>query len=408
MYDSIAGMTGTAKTEEEELQKIYNLDVWVVPTNKEIKRKDDMDIIYQTKKHKWEAIAKEIEIRHKKGQPVLAGTASIESSEQLSAVLKKMKINHELLNAKNHKKEAEIIAKAGKRGSVTIATNMAGRGTDIKIDEESRNLGGLCVLGTEKHDSRRIDNQLKGRSGRQGDPGYSQFYISLEDELVLRLQGDKMKVLIERLGIDESEPIQSKIINKNFVSFQKRMEGSNFDSRKNLMDYESVTNEQMLEIYGERNAVMNNQKEKEFIKNQIDEYVEMMSMDIDITSNPEVFNHILDGKLEDLNIDWLSLSPEQRKSTAKKEINELYNAKRVGKEEAFDHIERFLFLEILDTNWTSHLDALTSLKEGIHLRSYAQVQPEQEYKREALEIYNHMIENIKKEYVENLIRIEVE
>ena len=367
MYGSIAGMTGTAKTEEEELHKIYNLNVWVVPTNKDIKRKDKEDIIYLTKKAKWEAIANEIKERHSKGQPILAGTASIEASEQLSAVLRKQRIKHELLNAKNHKKEAEIISKAGKKGSVTIATNMAGRGTDIKIDEETRLLGGLFVIGTEKHDSRRIDNQLKGRSGRQGDPGESQFFISLEDELIVRFQGEKLRGLMEKLGMEENTPIQVKMINKNIISTQKRMEGSNFDSRKNLIDFDSVLNEQMLNIYEERDNIMLKERDEEFIARQIEEYIELMSFDIDLKNNPEGLTKILDGFLKDSNIKWNELSPSEVKDKLKEEIMRKYNEKRRGVEDTFDQLERYLFLEVLDTNWIAHVDALDNLKEGIHL-----------------------------------------
>jgi preprotein translocase subunit SecA len=407
MYESIAGMTGTAKTEEEELHKIYNLNVWVVPTNKEIKRVDKEDIIYLNKKSKWDAIANEIKERHSKGQPVLAGTASIEASEQLSNVLKKQKIKHELLNAKNHKKEAEIISNAGKKGAITIATNMAGRGTDIKIDEETRALGGLCVIGTEKHDSRRIDNQLKGRSGRQGDPGDSQFFISLEDELIVRFQGEKLKGLMEKMGMEEDTPLQVKMINKNILSSQKRMEGSNFDSRKNLIDFDSVLNEQMLNIYEERDNIMLKERNEEFIVRQIKEYIELMSFDIDLKENPEGLEQILGGLISFSNIEWETLSPAEIKKQLTEEIAKKYNEKRKNVEETFDQLEKYLFLEVLDTNWIAHVDALANLKEGIHLRSYAQNQPVQEYKKESFELYNIMIETITKEFIERLMRIQI-
>ena len=321
--------------------------------------------------------------------------------------MNKQNIKHELLNAKNHKKEAEIISNAGKKGAITIATNMAGRGTDIKIDEETRKLGGLCVIGTEKHDSRRIDNQLKGRSGRQGDPGDSQFFISLEDELIVRFQGEKLKVLMEKMGMEEDTPLQVKMINKNILSSQKRMEGSNFDSRKNLIDFDSVLNEQMLNIYEERDNIMLKERDEEFIVRQVKEYIELISFDVDLKENPEGLEHMLDGLISSSNTKWEILSPTKVKEQLKEEIMEKYNKKRKNVEETFDQLEKYLFLEALDTNWIAHVDALANLKEGIHLRSYAQNQPVEEYKKESFELYNIMIETITKEFIERLMRIQI-
>ena len=419
MYKKLSGMTGTALTEEEEFRTIYNLDVIVVPTNMPMVRGDRPDVVYKSEKGKFNAIIEEIIESYGKGQPTLVGTISIEKSELLSSMLKRRGIPHQVLNAKYHEKEADIISHAGEKGTVTIATNMAGRGTDIKLSEGVTDLGGLKIMGTERHESRRIDNQLRGRSGRQGDPGESRFYISLEDDLMRLFGSDKIKGLIERLGLEEDQPIENKMLSGAIENAQKKVEGSNLDIRKSLLQYDNVMNKQREVIYGQRRAVL----EGEDIKDQ------MMTMVQDVIS-AIVDAHTGGGKdFEDYDVKGLlrfcqdmflpkgMLSEDDLKGISKDAIKEklyeiaakLYDEKEAELEfERMREIERVVLLRSVDTKWMDHIDAMDQLKQGIGLRAYRQRDTVQEYQFEASNMFEEMIYSIKEETVRILYHVRIE
>jgi len=447
MYEKLSGMTGTAKTEEEEFKQIYNLKVIEVPTNRPVIRIDMPDVVYMTTRAKYKAIGDKIKELYEKGQPVLVGTASIQHSEEVSELLKKMKIPHEILNAKHHEREAEIIAQAGRFKTVTIATNMAGRGTDIKLGgdpdsfaakvaekgteeydelykvyqkdcEENREkvlqAGGLFILGTERHESRRIDNQLRGRSGRQGDPGTSEFYLSLDDDLMRLFGGDKLKSMMKVLNIGEYEEIRHRQISKAVENAQKRIESRNFSSRKSLIEYDDVNNTQREVIYTQRDAVLSSDNLKELIFDMIRETVEdTVEMSLSGDSKSDWDFNLLEDKLNEIfeyEMDS-SLQNESKEQIIDKVYDDLikrYNEKEeiVG-EEVFRRIERYIMLEVLDQKWRQHLKDLTELREGIRLRSYGQRNPIHDYKIVGFEIYNEMIDAIKRETGSFLLKLKL-
>ncbi len=415
LYKKMAGMTGTAKTEEEEFRKIYNMRVVCVPTNKPVIREDAIDYIYAHKGPKLKALIEEVKTRHAKGQPILIGTVSVESSEEISNLLNEAGLPHEMLNAKNHAREAEIIALAGRKGAITLATNMAGRGTDIKIDDEVRALGGLCVLGTERHESRRIDNQLRGRSGRQGDPGFSRFYVSFDDTLLVRFAADAMRNYIEKNFGDEA--LESKVVSNAVTSAQKKIEGMNFDTRKSLLDYDDVLAKQRQNVYDKRDRII----EGSDIKDIVDEMFAQTGMFLAKKSVPQGSNDQL------ISADLLIKQVEPRflpegsinknayeddlVDNCGQDLGELilrrYTRKRSKlNTELCDRIERDLILHCLDQNWTKHIDAMARLREGIHLRGYANVNPLQDYVNEGYEMFRECLEMASVDAVLNLVNID--
>jgi preprotein translocase subunit SecA len=417
MYAKLSGMTGTAKTEEEEFREIYNMYVMEVPTNKPVIREDFGDLIFATERAKFKAVVEEIKERHKKGQPVLVGTVAVETSEKLSDLLKKERISHEVLNAKNNEREAEIIAKAGEKGSVTIATNMAGRGTDIKINDEVKELGGLCVLGTERHESRRIDNQLRGRAGRQGDPGMSQFCVSFDDELMVRFGTDRAKELLARIGFDEDASIRHKFISKSIEQAQKRVEGNNYDSRKQILEYDDIINQQREIIYERRNEIL----DSESIKDRILDTFRNFLIDL-------VHEHVVvDDKISERNIEEIieTLNEKYLKNDLKVKdfynlndkdlIEKLYN--HVIKEydnkvnnfpkEIIDEFEKAITLRIIDMHWMEHINSMAHLREGIFLRGYGQEDPLRAYTLEGYEMFDRLLSTIDKEVATYLLRAEI-
>ena len=417
MYNKLAGMTGTAKTEEEEFREIYNMYVIEIPTNKPVSRIDYGDLLFATKAGKYKAIVNEIKERHAKGQPVLVGTIAVETSELISSMLKKEHIPHEVLNAKNNAREAEIIAKAGEKGAVTIATNMAGRGTDIKISDEIKELGGLCVIGTERHESRRIDNQLRGRAGRQGDPGFSQFCVSFEDDLMVRFGTDRAKALLASVGFSDDVSIRNKFLSGSIESAQKRVEGNNFDIRKNLLQYDDVINQQREYIYSKRNEILDSDSIHEVVLETFKTFVTSL-----------VNNHIMpEGYLTDQDItDILEVCNENllknavlfddlKKLTPDEVIDFLYNkmlAEYDGKladipEEVTKEFEKAITLRVIDTHWMEHINTMANLREGIGLRSYGQVDPLRAYTSEGFELYDEMLDNIDKDVTLYLMRSEI-
>ena len=448
MYNKLSGMTGTAKTEEEEFKQIYKLGVVVVPTNRPVQRKDMPDVIYQTTRAKHKAIVKKIIELFEKGQPVLVGTASIEHSELLSSYLTKARIPHEVLNAKYHEREADIVAQAGRFKTVTIATNMAGRGTDIKLggDPESLALkiaergtpefydalhtyekecnenkekvleaGGLFILGTERHESRRIDNQLRGRAGRQGDPGASEFYLSLEDDLMRLFGGDRIKSMMSVLKIDEDEELRNKRVSKSVENAQKRIESRNFSTRKSLIEYDDVNNKQREVIYKQRDQILYNQNLRELVFDMIDNTI------VTIVDNFLPQTKPSDWNFEDLNSKFIEVYdielPESIKNAKNKEeiydllfeiVSNKYKEKveEIG-EEQFSNIERYIMLEVLDQKWRQNLKDLTELREGINLQSYGQKNPVNEYKISSTDVYNDMIDGINRETTSFLLRLKL-
>ena len=418
MYSKLSGMTGTAKTEEEEFRNIYNMYVITIPTNKPVIREDMADLIYVNKKGKYNAIVKEIKKCHETGQPVLVGTIAIETSEIISQLLTKNKIPHEVLNAKNHAREAEIIAKAGEKGSVTIATNMAGRGTDIKLGEGVRDLGGLCVIGTERHESRRIDNQLRGRSGRQGDPGYTQFYISMEDDLMVRFGTDRVQGILQSVGMDDEMAIRSKMFTKSVESAQRRVEGNNFDMRKTVLQYDDVMNKQREIIYAKRNEILDkddiHEEVLKSIYNHVADVVESHLLEDESRLNEKDIDEIL----EYINSNLL------RKDIKKEEINSLdiddmidYINEKVVKEyedkineipnEIKDEFEKVISLNVIDKYWMEQINTMSHLREGIILRQYAQDNPLRAYTEEGYELFDKMLENIDKNITLFLLKAEI-
>ena len=413
LYEKLAGMTGTAQTEASEFAQIYNLDVISIPTNVPVQRKDMNDLIYKTEEEKFKAAVETIKKLHKKGQPVLVGTASIEKSEVLHHYLKQAKIPHSVLNAKQHEKEAQIIKDAGKKGMVTIATNMAGRGVDIKIDDEVKKLGGLFILGTERHESRRIDNQLRGRSGRQGDPGASQFYLSLEDNLLRIFGSDKIKTIMERLGIEEGEHIESKMVTRAVENAQKKVENLHFESRKHLLEYDDVANEQRKTIYNFRDNLLDPNYDLSHKLDEIrEEFVESLLYKAEIFESgvKEDFDlkklvAILKDEInEDIEIEGLKgLDYQALKEKVIQFLKDKYEEKMsiVDKEQRSE-IERILYLQILDNAWREHLYQMDILKTGIGLRGYNQKDPLVEYKKESYNLFLELVDRIKFESLKTL------
>jgi preprotein translocase subunit SecA len=408
MYKKLAGMTGTAKTEEQEFINIYGLDVVEVPTNLPMIRIDLPDIIYRTEEGKFNAVVEDIVAKHTKNQPVLVGTISIEKSEKLSEMLKKKGVPHQVLNAKYHELEAQIVSQAGQPSMVTIATNMAGRGTDIVLGEGVKELGGLHIIGTERHESRRIDNQLRGRSGRQGDPGSSQFYISLDDDLMRLFGGDNIAGLMDRLGMDDSIPVESKIVSKSIETAQKRVEGRNFDIRKHVLNYDDVMNKQREIIYSQRRAVLTGENLKEQILEMIDKVIgDTITRYSSHSPYPEEWDLVsLLEYVENVIIPDHGFTPEEISNLSKDEVEELLqdSARKLyeSREAEFGsdlmrEIERAVVLQVVDTRWKDHLDAMDSLREGIGLRAYGQRDPLIEYRNEAFEMFQGMIEAIQED-----------
>jgi len=425
MYEKLAGMTGTAATEALEFEKIYGLEVVVIPTNKPLRRTEYPDVIYRTEEEKFKAVVDEIERRHKKevkvdgkvyrGQPVLVGTVSIEKSEKLSRMLKKRGINHVVLNAKHHEREAEIVAKAGQAGAVTISTNMAGRGTDIVLGEGVVHLGGLHVIGTERHEARRIDNQLRGRAGRQGDPGSSQFFLSLEDDL-LRLFGmDRLRGILERLGMEEGVPIEHPAVTRAIERAQKQVEAQNFEIRKHLLEYDDVMNKQRITIYSLRRDILSGKNQREYVLELAEDIIDWLMntytneekdpRDWEVAEFKGQINHYFGISLDDINFDEIDFPT--LKEELKRRISEKYDAKvkKYG-EELWRVHERLIMLQVVDSKWKDHLYAMDHLKEGIGLRGYAQRDPLIEYKREAYEMFQQMMERIEDEIVRYLFLME--
>ncbi|MBM6818759.1 MULTISPECIES: preprotein translocase subunit SecA [Clostridium] len=419
MYAKLSGMTGTALTEENEFREIYNLDVIVIPTNKPVQRIDQSDMVYKNTAGKYKAIVEEIVKSHEKGQPVLVGTASVDRSEYISSLLKKRGIKHQVLNAKYHAQEAEIISHAGELGMVTIATNMAGRGTDIKLGEGVIEAGGLKVLGTERHESRRIDNQLRGRAGRQGDPGESIFFISLEDDLMRIFGSEKIQGVIDKLGLEESEAIESKMVTKAIENAQKKVEGNNFDIRKNLLGYDDVMNLQREVIYRQRTEVLEGKNLKEQIEGMIEEVIS------------DSVNSHLSGEVQDIEAEiktllqyleeiclphgvitveeLADLSNEQIKSKLTEIVMNIYKGKELEfGEEQLREIERVVLLRVVDQKWMAHIDNMDHLKQGMGLRAYKQQDPIQAYQMEGSAMFEEMIEGIKVETVKFLFHVRVE
>lgn len=418
MYEKLAGMTGTAKTEEEEFRNIYNMNVIVIPTNRPIARDDRPDLIYATMDGKFRAVVEDIADRHKKGQPVLVGTVAIETSEIISKYLTKKGVPHNVLNAKNHGREAEIIADAGKPGAVTIATNMAGRGTDIKLGEGVKELGGLCVIGTERHESRRIDNQLRGRSGRQGDPGVTQFYLSMEDELMRRFGSDNMKSMMERLGMDDTQPIQSKMVSRAVESAQKRVEGNNFDARKQLLSYDDVLRQQREILYGQRNEVLESENLREIVEKMI-----MTSIQRNVEGyapgHEDEENWNLQGIIDYVNGNLLNegdltvndirgKDTEEIAETIFAKVKERYNEKEeMLSPEQMREFEKVIVLRAVDSKWMDHIDAMDQLRQGIHLRAYGQTDPLREYQGEGFAMFENMIASIEEDVAKYIMKAEI-
>ena len=417
MYKKLSGMTGTAKTEEEEFRNIYNMYVIEIPTNKPVIRVDMPDLMYSTKAGKYRAIVNEIEARYKKGQPVLVGTIAIETSELISNLLKQKHIPHEVLNAKNHAREAEIISKIGLGKSVTIATNMAGRGTDIKLSDEVRALGGLCVIGTERHESRRIDNQLRGRSGRQGDPGFTQFYVSMEDDLMVRFGTDRIKVMMQNLGFDENQAIRSKTFTRALSSAQARVEGNNFDIRKQLLQYDDVMNNQREIMYARRNEILDSesihQTVLDTIRNHISDLVnshifpEGRLTNEDVKDIVEFVNeNLLKKDIDKEEVD--NRTPDEMINIITEKVISEYDEKLKNiPEEIKDEFEKAISLNVIDHHWTEHINTLSHLREGIYLRGYGQEDPLRAYTMEGFDLFDKMMQRIDHDITIMLVRSEI-
>jgi preprotein translocase subunit SecA len=418
-YNKKSGMTGTALTEEEEFRQIYGMDVIVIPTNKPVVRVDHPDVVYKTEKAKFNAVVNEIEESYNNGQPVLVGTITIETSEMLSQMLKKRGIKHQVLNAKYHDREAEIVALAGQKGAVTIATNMAGRGTDIKLGEGVKELGGLKIIGTERHESRRIDNQLRGRSGRQGDPGESRFYISLEDELMRLFGSERILKMFDAMGLPEDQPIEHNMLSKAIENAQKKVEGNNFSIRKHLLEYDRVMNEQREIIYGERKKVLEGSNLKDnilsMIKSIINDAVEMYTGESvhpdewDIVSLNDYLRKII--PIKEINIskeEKEELTKEILKEKIEEEAIELYNSKEaeIG-EEQMREIERVILLRVIDQKWMDHIDNMDQMRQGIGLRAYGQRDPLVEYQFIGYDMFEEMSDNIQEDTVRALYNVKV-
>ena len=416
MYKKLSGMTGTAKTEEEEFRNIYNMYVICVPTNKEVARIDYPDLVYPTKNGKYKAIVRVVAEKHETGQPILIGTIAVETSELISNLLTKKGIKHEVLNAKNHAREAEIIAKAGMKGAVTIATNMAGRGTDIKLTDETKKLGGLCVIGTERHESRRIDNQLRGRSGRQGDPGESQFFVSMEDDLMVRFGTDRIKNLLSSIGFQEDQAIRSKTFTNSLSSAQAKVEGNNFDIRKQLLEYDDVMNNQREDIYERRNEILDNESIHETTLKTFESYIEYL-----------VENHYTDNKIqgETLN-DLVSIvnhdllkkdikTDDIKNKSVDEAINFIFEKVKEEYEnkikdlpiEITNEFEKAISLNVIDKYWTENINTLSHLRESVMMRGYGGQDPLRAYTMEGLELYENMLDKIDKDITIFLLKAEI-
>ena len=418
MYDKLAGMTGTAKTEEDEFNKIYKLDVYVLPTNKPAIRRDLPDVIYKTKNAKYRAVVREVKKRHATGQPILVGTTSINQSEILSQLLDKENIVHNVLNAKYHEKEAEIIKNAGQKGMVTIATNMAGRGTDIKLGPGVAELGGLMIIGTERHESRRIDNQLRGRAGRQGDPGTTQFFLSLEDDLMRIFGSENISKFMDKLGMDEDEPITAKMITRSIEKAQKKVESHNFEIRKYVLEYDDVMNQQREVLYSQRRQVLTADSLRDTIMGMVDDIIHE---GLDKYANEKLYPEEWDfagllSQMQQYFVPKNATSVEELENLSRVEVQDklkqiavdLYEErlKEIG-EQTMKELEKAIMLRVVDSKWMDHLDAMDALKEGINLRAYGQKNPLVEYKFEAYEMFEEMIESIKRTVVTFLYHIQV-
>ena len=418
MYNKLAGMTGTAKTEEQEFRKIYGLDVIVIPTHRPMVRTDHPDVIYKTKRGKYKAAVAEIAELHAKGQPVLVGTTSIAQSEDLSAMLKRQGIPHNVLNAKFHEMEAQIISQAGQRSAVTIATNMAGRGTDIVLGEGVPELGGLHIIGTERHESRRIDNQLRGRSGRQGDPGSSRFYLSLEDDLMRLFGAENISSLMDKLGMEEDEPIEHSLITRSIEQAQKKVEAQHFNTRKNVLEYDDVMNQQREVIYGQRRQILHGENLRENIFFMIEKLIDH-GMELYANEKTHEEEWDLDGLME-YSLDLFAAEDDLKKSEleamSREEIredlleaaNENYDRRELlfGAENMRE-LEKVVMLKVVDAKWMDHLDAMDMLRQGIGLRAYGQKDPLIEYKIEAFDMFSQMIEHIQEDIVRYIYRVNI-
>ncbi len=419
MYNKLSGMTGTAKTEEEEFRDIYNMYVIQIPTNKPVIREDLPDLVYATEEGKFKAIVRKIKEIHETGQPILVGTISVENNERLSALLKKEGLKHEVLNAKNHEREAEIIAKAGQKGAITIATNMAGRGTDIKLGEGVVELGGLCVIGTERHESRRIDNQLRGRSGRQGDPGMSQFFVSFDDDLMRRFGTEKIKQMLINVGFSDEQAIRSKTFTKSIETAQKKVEGNNYDTRKSLLDYDNVMNEQREIIYARRNEILDQDSISERteatfdsnIANLVDSHIEPEGYltDDDKSEIIEYLNTnlIKTTKLEVSEIEDMKDNEEIKAYLTEKVKNDYHEKTKSIPKEIISEFEKAIALRVIDEAWVDHIGAMEHLREGIGLRGYAQTNPLQAYTMEGYDLFDNLMSSIESRISIFLLKAEV-
>ena len=418
MYHKLAGMTGTAKTEEDEFRSIYGMDVVIIPTNKPVIREDRPDVVYRTQMGKYNAIVEKVVERYEAGQPVLVGTVSIQISELISEMLKRRDIAHQVLNAKYHEKEAEIVAQAGQKQTVTIATNMAGRGTDIVLGEGVKDLGGLYIIGTERHEARRIDNQLRGRSGRQGDPGFTQFYISLEDDLMRRFGSDNIAGLMDKIGMDDDMPIENKMISKSIETAQKRVESRNFEIRKNVLEYDNVMNQQREVIYAQRRQVLMGENMSASIQGMIESIATGILEEISAAGKyPEEWD--LDLLQQRMNEAFFLQAPLDKEKILKMEkqeveaylheiaLNRYHQREAELGAEQFHEIERLILLKNVDIKWMEHLDAMDQLRQGINLRAYAQRNPVDEYKNEAFDMFQQMIAEIQYETIRLIFRVTI-
>ncbi|HCX1633003.1 TPA: preprotein translocase subunit SecA [Staphylococcus aureus] len=405
MYNKLAGMTGTAKTEEEEFRNIYNMTVTQIPTNKPVQRNDKSDLIYISQKGKFDAVVEDVVEKHKAGQPVLLGTVAVETSEYISNLLKKRGIRHDVLNAKNHEREAEIVAGAGQKGAVTIATNMAGRGTDIKLGEGVEELGGLAVIGTERHESRRIDDQLRGRTGRQGDKGDSRFYLSLQDELMIRFGSERLQKMMSRLGLDDSTPIESKMVSRAVESAQKRVEGNNFDARKRILEYDEVLRKQREIIYNERNSIIDEEDSSQVVdamlrstlQRSINYYINTADDEPEYQPFIDYINDIFLQEGDITEDDIKGKDAEDIFEVVWAKIEAAYQSQKDILEEQMNEFERMILLRSIDSHWTDHIDTMDQLRQGIHLRSYAQQNPLRDYQNEGHELFDIMMQNIEED-----------
>ncbi|HDI7494279.1 TPA: preprotein translocase subunit SecA [Staphylococcus aureus] len=405
MYNKLAGMTGTAKTEEEEFRNIYNMTVTQIPTNKPVQRNDKSDLIYISQKGKFDAVVEDVVEKHKAGQPVLLGTVAVETSEYISNLLKKRGIRHDVLNAKNHEREAEIVAGAGQKGAVTIATNMAGRGTDIKLGEGVEELGGLAVIGTERHESRRIDDQLRGRSGRQGDKGDSRFYLSLQDELMIRFGSERLQKMMSRLGLDDSTPIESKMVSRAVESAQKRVEGNNFDARKRILEYDEVLRKQREIMYNERNSIIDEEDSSQVVDAMLRSTLQRsINYYINTADDEPEYQPFIDY-INDIFLQEGDITEDDIKGKDAEDIFEVvwakievaYQSQKDILEEQMNEFERMILLRSIDSHWTDHIDTMDQLRQGIHLRSYAQQNPLRDYQNEGHELFDIMMQNIEED-----------